>query len=66
MANSKYPYEKCTIIGAFAEFETDKPLRFVQIATATYGRRRGMKFKVSKVAASEGGTGLLLRMERVG
>jgi hypothetical protein len=62
---TKYPYEQCLFVGDAVTFPADKPLRFVQIAAATFGRRRGIKFKVSKVAASEGGDGNLLRMERV-
>ena len=63
--NTKYPYHKCENVGDAAEFETDKPLRFVQIATATYGRRRGKKYKVSPVSNEGDGARLLLRMERV-
>lgn len=63
--STKYPYGKCENVGDTVDFWSDKPLRFVQIATATYGRRRGKKFKVSWVAEEQGGTGLLLRMERV-
>ncbi len=67
MSKSKYPYENCENVGDSVIFESDKPLRFVQIATATYGRRRGIKYKVSKVGAkcATQTVKLLLRMERV-
>ena len=62
---TKYPYEQLLFVGDTVTFPIDKSLHAVRAAANTFAKKRGLKFKVSLVAASEGGDGKLARMERV-